>query len=169
VLFALVAGCAPDEHCPGGEIDDPGAASTPELFGRVDQLVRGQIIVAGTAVSVDANTTSHRRCSSPLVPEQCYAFVALDDDGTATEIWYLSAYREPLPVNELDISTATYRVEDDTVVLDDGLGLALDDRFRVRGCDVDGREGLARARFSATFYVNTTTGQVVRAGCNGCA
>lgn len=170
VALALIAGCAGDGHCPGGQIDDPGAGAEPDFFGRVEHpAAAGVIDIGGVVVPVGTRTRNNDGCGFVDETEQCFAFVRRGDDGDATEIWYFSQNVPSQPNGEFATNTGTYRIEDMTVVLEDGLELDLDENFRVHGCDSsDDADGLMHARFGATFYIDATTGRVDRAGCNGC-
>jgi len=170
VALVFIAGCAGDEHCPGGQVDDPGTGAEPDLFGHVEHpATAGAIDVGGVVVLVGSRTRINDSCGFVDETEQCFAFIRRGNDGEATEIWYFSRNGQPKSNGEFATNTGSYRIEGATVVLDGGIELDLDEDFQVHGCDSDDdADGLMRARFGATFYIDATTGRVNQAGCNGC-
>jgi hypothetical protein len=181
VLVFTAGGCAwtEDAHCPGHKPREPDVIRTPDFFGVVKAekmpmygatiAPRGNALKVGDrALRVD-DDTEFLSGDCPQF-EACGVFVGLRADGKTID-WALTARSPGSRAAPYVVNGGPWRVDDDAVVLSEGVRLALPPTFRVRSCGRGANnnpDDLEDARFGAAFYISAK-GEVVEATCVGCA
>jgi hypothetical protein len=191
-ILLIVSACASSDGCPGGEVSDPGPARPDLLFGAVERFDGStyadlepyegdvvtpddDVVVEGQTVEIDRQTKRHGSCRIIDGSPACVAHVSFREGRSADFIYFWppdEVATAAAASGSFSINSNRYRLEETTLVVEDGLALPLADGFQVQAGCTDGDAtpfmALGSARFGATFYIDWETGEVLEAGCNGC-
>jgi hypothetical protein len=179
VLVFTTSGCAwtRDEHCPGGNPKKPETIRTPDLYGVIPAEPapwygatlpeRTKLRVGGRTLDFDDGTDFINSLCDRTEP--CGVFIGLRPDGKTID-WALSA--RAAGRSEFEVNGDPWRVDDDEIMLSEGVRLELAPTFRIHGCAPRDRsndaEDLEGADFGAVMRIEMKSGLVRSAACNGC-